>query len=117
MERAFVIQFHTGFRRDHYDLMIENGSALATFELDRRADEIPAGASINVTRLADHRREYLEYEGEISGGRGRVKIADRGRCEGNFEGDKWEFTLDGLYLQASYVLELHGDKTGRLKRL
>ena len=31
-------------------------------------------------RIADHRKDYLTYEGEISGGRGRVTRVDAGRA-------------------------------------
>ena len=37
---------------------------------------------LEVTRLADHRRMYLEYEGEVSGGRGEVMQVAEGRCGG-----------------------------------
>jgi hypothetical protein len=104
MERAFVIQFHSRKEGDHFDLMIEEGAALATFSLSCRPDELAAGAAITATHLADHRREYLQYEGEISGGRGSVEIVDRGTCTGEFAADCWTFTLEGRYGTASYTL-------------
>ena len=38
----------------------------------------PAGAKAEVQRIADHRKIYMEYEGEISGGRGTVKRVAEG---------------------------------------
>jgi hypothetical protein len=64
----------------HWDFLIEmpDQERLAAWRLAEnpvgRADAIAA------ERLADHRRVYLEYEGEISGGRGRVRRLDRGEA-------------------------------------
>lgn len=54
----------------HFDLLFETsaGSALAAW----RSPVWPLLGTIAVQRLKDHRRAYLEYEGEISGGRGHV---------------------------------------------
>jgi hypothetical protein len=87
----------------HFDWMLERGGALLTW----RVDEMPGDGALRALRLADHRVAYLWYEGEISGGRGRVarvrageaeileeapeRVCWRGRWE---EGDweKWEAT-------------------------
>jgi hypothetical protein len=44
------------------------GSKLATW----RCSHWPPQVGESFTVLGDHRRDYLEYEGEISGNRGRV---------------------------------------------
>lgn len=61
----------------HFDWMIllESGR-LMTFRIVERPDE--AGGEFEATRLADHRAAYLEYEGELTGGRGRVTRVARG---------------------------------------
>ncbi|MBX3389302.1 MAG: hypothetical protein KF691_07580 [Phycisphaeraceae bacterium] len=59
----------------HLDWMIERvdpASALITFRLALESDLMRAG-EIGAERIADHRRDYLEYEGIITGGRGSVK--------------------------------------------
>lgn len=62
-------------RFDHWDLMLEHGNVLVTFELER----LPTGAGeFQARRLPDHRLAYLEYEGHISGNRGQVFRLDRG---------------------------------------
>ncbi len=61
----------------HYDLMLEpeGGGPLRTWALDR----FPAiGPAIGARALPDHRPAYLDYEGPISGDRGRVRRVDRG---------------------------------------
>lgn len=60
----------------HFDWMFEapGHAGLVTFRLA----EVPRGTSFEAERLPDHRREYLQYEGEISGGRGRVSRVEEG---------------------------------------
>jgi hypothetical protein len=117
MERPFVIHFHQSPRGDHFDLMIAEGKSLATFELGRRPEELAPGESMEVRRLADHRREYLTYEGEISGGRGSCRIVDRGTCVGDCQENVWTFELSGQSGKARYRMELAADGKCRLTRL
>lgn len=62
----------------HFDWMLarDETGPLVTFRVADRIDlGVPAFAA---TRLADHRRIYLTYEGEVSGGRGRVRRVAQG---------------------------------------
>jgi hypothetical protein len=72
----YVVLHHMGVEAAHFDLMVETsaGSKLATWRLPNWP---PRDGDLFVG-LGDHRREYLEYEGEISGNRGRVKRVARG---------------------------------------
>lgn len=77
--RRFVIQHHQLPDGEHWDLMIEAGDVLWTWQLGSPPqalgrDPVPA------LRIGDHRKAYLTYEGPISGDRGRVQIAERGTC-------------------------------------
>ena len=67
----FVILHHTGIEQPHFDLMFESspGSMLITFRLPAW----PLTQPVAVEKLADHRRDYLAYEGPLSGNRGAVK--------------------------------------------
>jgi hypothetical protein len=67
----YVVLRHSGFGEEHYDLMLEleSGSKLSTWRLPNW----PPREGDHFTPLADHRRDYLEYEGSISGNRGSVK--------------------------------------------
>jgi hypothetical protein len=79
MTLRFVILHHTGVREPHYDLMIESapGGALQTWRSERNPlDSYLAAAH----RIDDHRRDYLDFEGEVSGGRGRVTRVASGTC-------------------------------------
>ncbi len=52
----------------HWDFMLEHGEVLRTWAID---SPIVAGQDLPARALPDHRRIYLEYEGEISGNRGQ----------------------------------------------
>jgi hypothetical protein len=59
----------------HLDLLFEVGEVLWAWRLG----EMPGqGEPLDATRNFDHRLIYLDYEGPISGGRGRVRRVDRG---------------------------------------
>jgi hypothetical protein len=60
----------------HWDLMLEADEALRTWALER---EPKPGVWIGAERLPDHRKAYLEYEGPVSGERGRVTKWDAGQ--------------------------------------
>lgn len=62
----------------HWDFMVERAGAdrLATWRL---ADNpLATTRAIPAMRIADHRREYLTYEGPVSRERGRVRRLDAG---------------------------------------
>jgi len=62
-------------RPAHWDLMLESGEVLWTWALA----EVPTpDRPTTAERLADHRTDYLEYEGPVSGGRGSVRRHDCG---------------------------------------
>jgi hypothetical protein len=62
----------------HWDLLIEvpGQERLATWRLAE--NPIEGSAEIAAERIGDHRRAYLDYVGELSGGRGSVRRLDRG---------------------------------------
>jgi len=59
----------------HWDFMLEDGGVLRTWAID--APIVP-GRELPARALGDHRQIYLEYEGEVSGQRGRVRRVDSG---------------------------------------
>jgi hypothetical protein len=65
----------------HYDWMLEHagGSGLLTYRVGSRVDDA-AVARFAAERLSDHRREYLTFEGNVSGGRGEVRRLASGEC-------------------------------------
>jgi hypothetical protein len=63
---------------DHFDLMLEQESKLATWRIEAIPDPDQA---VSATRLADHRKVYLDYEGPVSGDRGTVEQVIAGTYE------------------------------------
>lgn len=59
----------------HWDLMLEADGVLRTWAIDA---PIVAGVELPARALPDHRMSYLDYEGEVSGGRGTVRRIDGG---------------------------------------
>ncbi len=98
----------------HWDFMLESDGRLMTWELR----ELPAAWQVALqlesadalpltpaTRLADHRLEYLDYEGPIAGDRGSVSCVDRGTYQVQQESPtQLMVELEGLILSGSVSL-------------
>jgi len=111
----FVIHHHTGRpgEEDHYDLMIEEGASLATWRVGTGAmGRLLSGEAAGATKIADHRREYLSYEGPISCDRGMVRIMDTGECEAvHIAAAEREYRFHGNTLKGTLTVSLkHGDR-------
>ncbi|MBX6312098.1 MAG: hypothetical protein IRY99_04145 [Isosphaeraceae bacterium] len=91
----FVILEHR-WEGVHWDFMLEAGEALRTWALEA---PIAFGVAIPARALADHRLAYLEYEGEISRGRGTVRRLDRG----TYTAEVWTEDLIRVVLQGDQV--------------
>jgi hypothetical protein len=91
----------------HWDLMLEAGASLRTWRL---AAPPAAGAEVEATPLGEHRRLYLDYEGPVSGDRGRVARWDHGTFawEGAGEGSV-AVRLEGGRLRGLLRLERQAD--------
>ena len=93
----FVIQEHSGFGPLHWDLMIQEKQALATWKVQKHPNTWP-NQTITCQNISPHRSEYLHYEGPISNNRGQVHIVDSGTCE--------NLKIDKNY----WLIKLFGDK-------
>lgn len=70
----------------HYDWLLARSErvgaderCLLTLRVAQRVDRLQEGA-VAAERLPDHRGVYLEHEGPVSGGRGRVARVAKGEC-------------------------------------
>jgi hypothetical protein len=118
MALAFVIHEHSGFGPTHYDLMLDDGPALATWQIAVCPIQIGQGRSISATKLPDHRRHYLEYQGSISGGRGEVTRVDEGTYECLAREDGlWRIRLCGSVLRTDFELTRERDNIWQIRRL
>jgi bifunctional non-homologous end joining protein LigD len=78
---CFVIQRHFKKKTKHFDLMLEYSGRLKTWSFSNPLKRSKLETQ-KLKPLPDHRLKYLKYEGEISNGRGRVKIWDKGFYRG-----------------------------------
>lgn len=80
MPTRFVILHHRQSDGEHWDLMIERGDVLWTWQLARNP-LTPGPWPIPARRIGDHRKAYLEYEGPLTRNRGEVKRIEAGCVE------------------------------------
>jgi len=99
----YVILRHDGVAEPHYDLMFETypRSQLTTW----RSSVWPLHDRTPLTRLKDHRRLFLNFEGELTGQRGYVSQIARGTCEVEV-GENAVWTIRLLTGSAPTVLKL-----------
>jgi hypothetical protein len=76
--------------------MLEKAGALETWEIESIDFTRPQRA----VQKPDHRTAYLEYEGPVSGNRGKVKRVD----EGKFERRPASVVFAGRILNGEFVL-------------
>jgi hypothetical protein len=87
----------------HWDLMLESGEVLRSWRL--AAPPQPA-KWVTATATPDHRRLYLDYEGPVSGNRGRVLRWDHGTFTWQkTDNDHLAVRLDGVRLRGTAVLQ------------
>jgi hypothetical protein len=91
--------------------MLETGGVLATWALE---DLPAAGQQVSAERLADHRIDYLDFEGPVSGNRGAVTRWDAGRYRVESQtAAAWHVRIRGSQLDGQLVLEAEVDEPQR----
>lgn len=89
----------------HWDLLVEiaGQERLATWRLAQ--NPLERTGAIPAERLADHRRAYLEFEGALSGKRGRVRIIERGPATiERWNGNELSALLEGARLRGRFEI-------------
>jgi hypothetical protein len=106
MSSRFVILAHTVNGLTHFDLMLEiaGQEKLRTYQLARWP--LAVAETCAAPRIGDHRRAYLDYEGEVSGGRGTVTRVASGT---------WRDERGGIVLSTGEHLQPVGDEIRRDK--
>jgi hypothetical protein len=89
-------------RLDHWDLMLEDGSHLLTWALPA----VPlVGEQFWALPLAEHRLEYLDYEGPLTGDRGSVTRHDWGNYKKLSDDNQQQiFMLRGQYMSSRVTI-------------
>jgi hypothetical protein len=104
----FVVLTHD-FPSLHWDFMLEKEAALRTWRLSREPN---SGGSIDASPLPDHRIAYLDYEGPVSGDRGKVTRWDAGQYQTTRETPEiLEVQLHGNRLRGHVVIARRGEGT------
>lgn len=105
--RTVLLHHQTPDGASHYDWLFAReepaSSNLRTFRTGSRPDQAFPGDLLEVESIGDHRLEYLEYEGAISGDRGSVRRVVAGRyefCEGS---PQWGATDRTLTFQVAWA--------------
>jgi len=117
-------------RPSHWDFMLESGDVLRTWALSqlprdwqaahaRTCETFPTCPTLADTnevaaqQLADHRREYLALEGELTNNRGGVIRVEEGSVIEQWETPfGWYVSLKGNAINCSIELDqCHSDKT------
>lgn len=86
----------------HWDFLLEDGDVLLTWRLSSPPE---SAAVLDALKTFDHRRLYLDYQGPVSGDRGRVTRWDGGTFE-------WEVRQSDRI-----AVRLHGERLHGLLRL
>lgn len=91
MTRAVLLRHDTPDGQGHFDLLIElperlrapdaGERTLVAFRTDARIDLLEPGQRAEAQRLPNHRALYLEFEGDLTLGRGRVARVASAICE------------------------------------
>lgn len=98
----YVVLYHDGIPDPHYDLMfeMEPGALLTTW----RSPVWPIANRVRLAPLSPHRRDYLEYEGPVSGNRGYVTRAACGTFrQRKPESQTWELLLEGSAVEGLLI--------------
>jgi len=112
--KTFVILQHTlPDGSVHWDLCLDEGSVLATWQILEEPGLLTGGVAsrVPVRRIADHRRAYLDYEGPVSRNRGHVRRVDRGTyCLLVQRADLWRIRFAGRVFIGTYEI-VSGDES------
>jgi hypothetical protein len=73
MPRFVILEHDHPYK--HWDLMLQAGNVLRTWRL---AEPLSARTAAAAEAIVEHRLKYLDYEGPVGGGRGRVVRWDHG---------------------------------------
>jgi len=106
----FVILHHASDAGEHWDLMLEHGPALLTWQLARKP-ESPSHLPLSARRILDHPLRFLSHEGPLRRAPGKVCRMEEGEVElHQVSPDRVQFTLHGSRLRGRFELtEGEGD--------
>lgn len=105
---------------DHFDWMFEQGDGSLLTWASPIVQNLCEDSEMDVIRLADHRMEYLEFEGRIDGDRGHVTRVVAGTYESREQSeDRFRMTIhwrdgsDDRRAELTFYRILVGDRSRR----
>lgn len=86
----------------HHDWLVERAdlALVPTWRTGHHRPDDPTSESFEAERIGDHRAVYLDYEGEVSGGRGSVQRLATGTIIETEGGTQWG--KDSIVLSADF---------------
>ena len=117
-KKRFVVHAHKRIGEPvHFDLMLEKGDMLQTFRLQLPLQMLE-NSPCEATKIDDHPRRFLTYEGSVHGGAGRITMVDRGTYECIVDGEhRLELLFCGTRLNGRFVLGQVRGHTWRFQHL
>ncbi len=105
--RRFVILRHIGCEKPHWDFLLEQDQTLATWQLYHD----PLAGGNELFQIEDHRKLYLDYEGQLEGDRGEVHRV----CAGTYtllekNSQLWRVRLASAALTGEFELRWEEDR-------
>jgi hypothetical protein len=84
---------------------------MATSSIDLACPAIAVSNAVVAEQLGHHRKAYLEYEGTVSGDRGRVHRIDSGTyCVRTKSPEFWRLELEGTVVHGTITVEQESSK-------
>ncbi len=116
MSDRFVILHHRLNDSEHWDLMLEYGDSLLTWQLPGDPTG-PDSLPMTARQIENHRLEYLTYEGPVSRNRGTVQRVESGVVFiAERSGLEYRFRLQGSRLIGDFLLKYEPDAHWTLNR-
>lgn len=101
----FVVQHHNTGTACHWDLMLEQPCALATWHVPIPPERI-AHTPLPVERMPDHPKRFLTYQGPLRHHPGSVRIHDRGTYALVTQSENsWRISIVGRHLSGIFQLD------------
>ena len=108
----FVLHHHIT-EPDHHDLMVEHGDILLTWRIaSEEIANLEKHQPVQGERIQDHHKKFLEYEGPLSPGKGRVEKIDTGTCKiTSLQENSIDISINGTLLKGQLLINRNHDDT------
>ena len=111
----FVILDHSCSGQTHWDLMLEQGQKLVTWQVRCSPETWGSSPMVHCEKIFDHRLKYLSYQGPLSDERGAVQPVAAGAYEVlEMDEKSWCILLTGPALKGRLTLKFCKDNQWQL---